>query len=141
MAAKGSALSLEANTSSFTPENAFGNHVVQFYEQDSFLLDQLSRFVGTALGSGDSAVVIATKPHRDGLTQRLKSRGFDLSKLAARDRYIVLDAAETLSLLTVNGDPNEQRFVSTIGPGLARATAAAACASRYRQRSAAGQPE
>ena len=35
-------------------------HVVQFYAEDTFLLDKLSRFAGTALGAGDSAVVIAT---------------------------------------------------------------------------------
>ena len=43
-------------------------HIVQFYAEDGFLLDKLSRFVGTALGAGDSAVVIATKAHRDGLS-------------------------------------------------------------------------
>lgn len=125
MPAKGSAMRVEATTSSLTPENGIGNHVVQFYEQDSFLLDQLSRFVGTALGAGDSAVVIATKSHRDGLAQRLKSRGFDLAKLAGRDRYIALDAAETLSKLMVNGEPSEQRFVATIGPVLTCARTAA----------------
>ena len=44
-------------------------HVVQFYAEDAFLLDKLSRFAGTALGAGDSAVVIATKAHRDGLVR------------------------------------------------------------------------
>jgi len=41
--------------------------LVQFYEDDSFLLEALSRLVGDSLTSGDSAVVIATKAHRDGL--------------------------------------------------------------------------
>jgi hypothetical protein len=31
-------------------------HVVQFYTDDTFLLDTLSRFIGTALG-GDAAIV------------------------------------------------------------------------------------
>ena len=39
-------------------------HVVHFYAEDDFLLDGLSRFVGTALGAGDGAIVIATKAHR-----------------------------------------------------------------------------
>jgi hypothetical protein len=50
-------------------------HVVQFYGEDGFLLDELSRFIGTALGSGEAAVVIATKEHRDGLTSRLQAWG------------------------------------------------------------------
>ena len=32
-------------------------HTVQFYADDSFLLDGLSRFIGTALGAGDAAIV------------------------------------------------------------------------------------
>ena len=100
------------------------DHVVQFYEKDSFLLDELSRFVGTALGAGDAAVVIATKAHRDGLSHRLKSRGFDTVKAARRDRYILLDAAETLSKFMVNGEPDAERFAGVVGPLLARAKAA-----------------
>ena len=46
-------------------------HVVQFYADDSFLLEGLSRFIGSALGAGDAGVVIATKAHRDELTLRL----------------------------------------------------------------------
>ncbi len=35
-------------------------HVVQFYSDDSFLLDALSKFVGTALGAGDSEHAVWT---------------------------------------------------------------------------------
>jgi PAS domain S-box-containing protein len=99
-------------------------HLVQFYEQDSFLLDELSRFIGAALGAGDAAVVIATRAHREGLSDRLKSRGFDTVKAAKQDRYISVDAAETLSKFMVNGEPDAERFAGTIGPLLARAKAA-----------------
>ena len=50
------------------------NHIVQFYAEDAALLDTLSRSVGTALGAGDSAVVIATEPHLDALARRLTAR-------------------------------------------------------------------
>jgi PAS domain S-box-containing protein len=99
-------------------------HLVQFYEHDSFLLDELSRFIGAALGAGDAAVVFATRAHRDGLSDRLESRGFDTVKAAKRDRYISVDAGETLSKFMVNGEPNAERFAGTIGPLLARAKAA-----------------
>ena len=99
-------------------------HLVQFYEQDSFLLEELSRFIGIALGAGDAAVVIATKAHRDGLSDRLRARGFDTVKASKQDRYITVDAAETLSKFIVNGEPDAERFAGTIGPLLARAKAA-----------------
>src|SRR5262245_15087484 len=72
-------------------------HSVQFYEDDDFLLDALSRFIGAALLAGDSALVIATKSHRAGLARRLTSRGLDLAPAITRSRYLSLDAAETLS--------------------------------------------
>src|SRR5271169_2206727 len=59
------------------------SHVVQFYGEDGFLLDELSRFIGPALGAGEAAVVIATEEHREGLAQRLKAWGLDTAKAVA----------------------------------------------------------
>jgi hypothetical protein len=47
-------------------------HVVQFYTEDAALFGALSRFIVTALGAGDAAVVIATRAHRDGLFLQLQ---------------------------------------------------------------------
>ena len=100
-------------------------HTAQFYADDSFLLDELSRFVGSALVAGDAAVVIATRAHRDGLAQRLQSRGLDLSRAVEQGRYIALDAAETLSKFMVDGWPNDARFAEVIGSILGQAVTAA----------------
>jgi PAS domain S-box-containing protein len=105
-------------------------HVVQFYADDTFLLDALSRFIGTALGGGDAAIVIATKEHRDGLAQRLKERGLDLNKAHAHGRYVTLDAAETLTRFMVNGEPDEIRFTELVGGLLAAAKTSVAGETR-----------
>ena len=55
-----------------------GTHSVQFYEEDSFLLDSLTKLIGTAFVAGKTAVVVITAAHRDGLEKRLTARGFDL---------------------------------------------------------------
>jgi signal transduction histidine kinase len=96
-------------------------HVVQFYGEDGFLLDDLSRFVGTALGAGDAAIVIATQEHRNGLTKRLKARGLDPAKAVAQGRYFSLDAAETLGQITVSGLPDAVRFTEVVGSLIGRA--------------------
>ena len=106
-------------------DNDHRAHVVHFYTEDAFLLDELSRFVGTALGAGDAAIVIATKAHRDGLTQRLKARGFDTARAVEQGRYIVADAVETLSKIMVDGWPDPIRFAELMGSFVSRATAAA----------------
>jgi signal transduction histidine kinase len=75
-----------------TRENA-----VQFYGDEAILVEELSRFIGTALLAGDAAIVIATKAHRETVSQRLRSRGQDTAKALAQGSYITLDAADTLS--------------------------------------------
>jgi signal transduction histidine kinase len=100
-------------------------HVVQFYSDDSYLLDGLSRFIGTALGAGDSAIVIATQKHLDGLALRLKLRGFDLAKAARHGRYNAFEALEALSSFMLDSSPDPQRFRDLIVPALERASAAA----------------
>jgi PAS domain S-box-containing protein len=97
------------------------DHFVQFYEDDAFLLDEVSRFVGAGLQGGGRVIVIATKPHRDGFDTRLRARGVDTAAARARGHYIVLDAAETLSTFMVNGWPDESRFVEVVGSAVARA--------------------
>ena len=90
-------------------------HVVQFYSEDAFLLDELSRFIGTALVSGNTALVIATPSHRDGLAERLIGRGLDLSRAMRWGRYVALDARETLAKFMVNGLPDAGNFHSYLG--------------------------
>jgi PAS domain S-box-containing protein len=90
-------------------------HVVQFYSEDEVLLDEVSRFIGTALGAGDAAIVIATPEHREGLAQCLRQRGLDASRLASEGRFVALDAADTLSKITIYGSPDRSSFTDLIG--------------------------
>ena len=65
-------------------------HFVQFYEGDAFLVDEVTRFIGSGLMTGDAGVVIATKAHRDALGTRLQPPSSDAGA------YLMLDAEETL---------------------------------------------
>jgi len=96
-------------------------HIVQFYERDDFLISEVARFIGTALGSGDASIVIATKTHRDGITQRLAGNGLNTALATAQGRYIALDAAETLAKFMIAGTPDPERFTSVIGEVIERA--------------------
>ncbi len=98
-------------------------HVVQLYSEDAFLLDELSHFIGTALGRGDAAVVIATETHRDGLTSRLRLKGFDPVSVTEQGRYVLLDAAGTLSKFMEDGVPNPEQFHQVLSGVIAGATA------------------
>ena len=94
-----------------TPEHlALGTHSVHFYDDDSYFLGSLTTLIATALVEGDSAVIIATQEHRDGLAKRLKGRGLDLKAAVKTGRYCALDAAETLSKFMVHGAPDSSTF-------------------------------
>ena len=96
-------------------------HTVQFYEDDSFLVNEVSRLIGTALGAGDCAVVIATEAHRDGIAQRLAENGLNTGVAVRQGRFVSLDAAETLAKFMVGGQPDAERFTSVIGEVIVRA--------------------
>jgi signal transduction histidine kinase len=90
-------------------------HVVHFYQEDSFLLDSLTKLIGTTLMEGDVALVVATPAHREGLAQRLKTLGLDLEVSAKLGTYCAFDAAETLSGFMINGALNSNLFHSFVG--------------------------
>jgi hypothetical protein len=85
-------------------------HGVQFYGNDGYLLDGLTRFIGGALGAGDSSIIIATKAHRDGLSKRLMGCGIDTAVATGQGRFIALDASETLDRFMVGGWPDGERL-------------------------------
>jgi len=90
-------------------------HRVQFYEKDAFLLDELIGFIDAGFEAGQAGIVIATQPHLDDLERRLQERS------SPSGRYIVMDAAETLSKFMVDGWPDERLFAEVIGEVIQRA--------------------
>ncbi|MEO8433936.1 MAG: PAS domain S-box protein [Pyrinomonadaceae bacterium] len=90
-------------------------HFVQFYEMDDFLLNSLSGFVGTGLSAGETVIVIATQAHREGLEQLLQKHGLDLAGLKTSGQFVLLDAAETLEKLMVDGSADPTKFDNVIG--------------------------
>ena len=97
-------------------------HFVQFYEADGFLLNSLSGFIGNAISSGEGAIVVATKAHRQGLDELLQANGLDVVSHKASGRYVSLDASETLSKFMVNGAPDGERFKEVLGGVIASVT-------------------
>ncbi|WP_263416358.1 ATP-binding protein [Terriglobus albidus] len=99
-------------------------HAVQFYEEDTALLDNITRTIGAALGSGGAGIVIATEAHRVALAGRLSSLGIDLALARRQGRYVALDAADTLDQFMVDSHPDPERFRTVIGDVITRATRA-----------------
>ena len=97
-------------------------HFVQFYEADGFLLNSLSGFIGNAISSGDGAIVVATRAHRDALDELLLANGLDVDGARLSGNYVSLDAAETLSRFMVDGVPEPARFHKVMGDVISSVT-------------------
>jgi PAS domain S-box-containing protein len=90
------------------------SHLVQFYEDDSFLIDSLARWFGEGLRAGDACVFIGTDGHRCSLEKRLTGKGIALDIVRAQGRFRCLDADRTLSNFMVDEWPDEALFIRTI---------------------------
>ncbi len=110
-------------TNLFTPNSVFSeiqdtSHLVQFYDSDAFLINSIRDFIRDA----DAAIVVATPEHRAKLKKGLENIGLNLDESIATDKYISLDAAETMGKFMVGGMPDPKRFYETIGGVITRAT-------------------
>ena len=105
----------------FWGEMAPSEHLVQIYENDDVFLDMLHGFVAGGLRNGEGVVVIATAAHRRALASHLLADRIDILEATALDRYIALDAQETLDGFMVNGWPDEDLFEACVTRILERA--------------------
>jgi signal transduction histidine kinase len=94
---------------------ASGQHSVQFYYDDRFLIRSLSAFIQTALQEGRPAIVVATREHRFDCAAALRHNGIHLSPAIEEGRYLALDASDTLDQFLVGGSPDPKLFQQVIG--------------------------
>ena len=91
------------------------NHIVQFYESDEFLCDNVAHFLGAGIGAGEPVVVIATPAHRAAFVARLKQNAIDVDRAIASKQLALLDARETLTSFMVGDAPDFRQFVERVG--------------------------
>jgi len=110
----------------FQPQNVRvpRRHEVGFYSYDQPLFDDLTQFIGTALKTGNAAIVLATESHRDILLQRLQPYGLDIAAAIEEGRYIALDAADALATFMLRDIPEPVRFLKVLGELISTAATA-----------------
>lgn len=99
------------------PQNA--QHLVQFYEDESFIIDNVSFLAAQTLVSGNSSIIVATEPRLSRIGKRIAARGLNLNVLQTLGRYVKLDATEALAQFMIGAQPDEKKFDQVIG-GLLR---------------------
>jgi DcmR-like sensory protein len=89
-------------------------HSVYFYEDDTFLIDNVADFAKKGLEQQEKVIIVATEQHRGDLRAKLTDQGVGLSG-PMRQNYVTLDASATLALFMQDGWPDERLFLQVIG--------------------------
>jgi len=90
-------------------------HFVQFYEDESCLVECVAQFIGSGLKEQQNTIVVATHAHRKAIAEKMQNEGVDIVTARLRGRYLEWDAEETLSMFMIRGMPDENRFVDAVG--------------------------
>ena len=85
----------------------------------------MALFTGIALCKGESAVLVATPAHLQGIERRLDANGFSVDDVKHWGQLTVKGAAETLSGFMVNDMPDAVLFKTIVGSVIQRAAASA----------------
>ena len=85
-------------------------HVVKIYDDDHDLVRGVSGFLAEGIVADHAVIVVATPAHRDALRHALAGSAADPTAATAEGRYLVIDAAELLAQLMVDGVPDPTRF-------------------------------
>jgi CheY-like chemotaxis protein len=95
-------------------------HFVQFYENDEFLIESASGFIGASLRDSGAAIAACTPEHCAALERKLTASGIDVAGSQASGRYVVLDARETLSRFMAGSSIDPKRFDEFVGGAIGR---------------------
>lgn len=103
-----------------------GEHLVQFYDNEAYLVEQIWEFIGPCLRAGRVAVVIAPGARLASLEVKYAGDGLrDNAEAVVHPDglpYIALDAEATLSSIMIDGWPDESRFHAIVGAVMRDAT-------------------
>ena len=102
------------------PSVAPSEHHVQLFDSSKSLVEVVAGFLLAGFARGEPLLVVATPEHRELLTRRFETEGFDVRGAIAANRLTMLDAAQTLSAFMRRESPNPIAFEEIVGSTVAR---------------------
>ena len=91
-----------------------GMHAMLLYNSPESFADGLADLFDVALRRGDATCVIATRPVREGLGDRLRARGWNVNGSSGHKRYLAVDSTDALSGFMRNGLPEPDRLAEVV---------------------------
>lgn len=103
------------------------HHFVQFYDDDSELIEALATYFAIGLARGEAIVCLAGLHHIDALERYLAIKGINVAEARRRDAFVTLDAAAALEQVVTRDEvmgtalPKRELFERLVGELYARA--------------------
>ena len=93
------------------PPDSHRDHLVGFYTGEERLIGDVARFASSGLAAGEVVMLIVTPGRAAAFETELLRAGVEVAAAKSEGRLFFDDAAQTLSRLMANGQPDEQRFL------------------------------
>ena len=94
-------------------------HVVQLYQDEEFLAEAVTEYIGAGLRCGEAAILIVTPAHRTLFIKAFAAAGLDSGRAISDGQLRFLDASATLQGFMRQGLPDWHRFRAAVGGALA----------------------
>ena len=90
-------------------------HLVHLFDEPGSLVEIVASHLHDGWQRGDTLLVVARAANLALISAELDASGCPVAELTAKGRIVFLDAATTLATLTVDGDPDREKFRESIG--------------------------
>jgi len=101
------------------------NHIVQLYQDPSFLNRAVCRFAGAAIANGEGVILVPTLAHWNAFRRRLVAEGVDVEAAQERGQLTVVDAEQLLPRIMRDAMPDSPVFLGLAGEVIGQARAGA----------------
>jgi hypothetical protein len=97
------------------------DHIVQLYQDESFLSRAVCRFAAGALAHGEGVILVPTAAHWDAFRPRLEAEGVDIQSAQKQGQLTVVDANELLPSFMRAAMPDRPLFMGLAAEVVKRA--------------------
>jgi hypothetical protein len=99
------------------------DHIVQLYQDESFLSRAVCRFAGAALANGEGLILVPTLAHWNLFRPRLEAEGVDVEAARERGQLTVVDADAFLPRFMRDAMPDSPLFLGLAADVISQARA------------------
>jgi len=90
-------------------------HEVEFYPDDATFVAGIACAMKAALKRGHAVILVASESHRDGIHERLRADGVDVTSAVKTGSYIALAPADTLATIIQGDMPDPALCTKLVG--------------------------